>query len=134
MSEELLTFKILLLGYTGVGKASYIRRFIGDTFQDNSLTTIGLDTKIKFIKFKEKKIQLIICDSTGQERFKVLPKNISKGADGIIFLYAVDNKQSFSGIKGWINDIKEAIDIKKVELLIVGTKSDLPLEEREVDI
>ena len=36
MSEEYLTFKILLLGYSGVGKASYIRRFIGDDpFQDN---------------------------------------------------------------------------------------------------
>ena len=43
--EEFLTFKILLLGDTEVGKTSYILRFCDDKFKENSLTTIGLDKR-----------------------------------------------------------------------------------------
>ena len=131
--EDFLTFKILLLGDSEVGKTSYILRFCDDKFQENSLTTIGLDTKTKFIKVNDKKIQLIIWDSAGQERFKSIAKNSFKGAHGLILMYAVNKKKSFRAIKEWINNIKEGIDIKKVGLIIVGNKIDLPLEEREVN-
>ena len=137
MSEELnekyLTFKILLLGDTEVGKTSYILRFCEDQFPEVSITTIGLDTKTKFIKVNDKKIQLVIWDSAGQERFKSIAKNSYKGAHGIILMYAVNNLKSFKAIKEWINNIKEGIDIKRVGLLIVGNKIDLPREERKVD-
>ena len=131
--EEILSFKILLLGDTEVGKTSYILRFCDDKFSENSLTTIGLDTKTKYIKVNDKKIQLIIWDSAGQERFKSIAKNSFKGAHGLILMYAVNKKKTFRAIKEWLNNIKEGIDIKKVGLLIVGNKIDLPLEEREVD-
>ena len=131
--EEILSFKILLLGDTEVGKTSYILRFCDDKFSENSLTTIGLDTKTKYIKVNDKKIQLIIWDSAGQERFKSIAKNTFKGAHGLILMYAVNKKKTFRAIKEWLNNIKEGIDIKKVGLLIVGNKIDLPLEEREVD-
>ena len=131
--EEYLTFKILLLGDTEVGKTSYILRFCDDKFQDNSLTTIGLDTKTKYLKVKDKKIQLVIWDSAGQERFKSIAKNSFKGAHGLILMYAVNKKKSFRAIKEWINNIKEGIDIKKVGIIIVGNKIDLPLEQREVN-
>ena len=132
-NEKSLTFKILLLGDTEVGKTSYILRFCDDQFPEVSITTIGLDTKTKFIKINDKKIQLVIWDSAGQERFKSIAKNSYKGAHGIILMYAVNNIKSFKAIKEWINNIKEGIDIKKVGLLIVGNKIDLPLEERKVD-
>ena len=131
--EEILSFKILLLGDTEVGKTSYILRFCDDKFSENSLTTIGLDTKTKYIKVNDKKIQLIIWDSAGQERFNSIAKNTFKGAHGLILMYAVNKKKTFRAIKEWLNNIKEGIDIKKVGLLIVGNKIDLPLEEREVD-
>ena len=131
--EEFLTFKILLLGDTEVGKTSYILRFCDDKFKENSLTTIGLDTKTKFIKVNDKKIQLVIWDSAGQERFKSIAKNSFKGAHGLILMYAVNKKKTFRAIKEWLNNIKEGIDINKVGILIVGNKIDLPLEEREVD-
>ena len=132
-NEKYLTFKILLLGNTEVGKTSFILRFCDDTFSEVSITTIGLDTKTKFIKVNDKKIQLVIWDSAGQERFKSICKNSYKGAHGIILMYAINDLQSFKAIKEWINNIKEGIDINKVGLLIVGNKIDLPPEERKVD-
>ena len=84
--EENITFKILLVGDSEVGKTSFILRFCEDTFKEDSLATIGLDTKTKFLKRNDKKIQLIIWDTAGQERFKSLAKNIFKGAQGILLM------------------------------------------------
>ena len=131
--EEVITFKILLLGDSEVGKSSFILRFCEDTFREDSLTTIGLDTKTKFIKRNNKKIQLVIWDSAGQERFKAIAKNTLKGAHGILLMYAINNKSSFRAIKDWINSIKESVDINKTGLIVIGNKIDLPPEQRIID-
>ena len=131
--EEYITFKILLLGDSEVGKTSIILRFCEDKFEESSITTIGLDTKTKFLKVNDKKIQLIIWDSAGQERFKSIAKNSYKGAHGIILVYAINKYKSFKAIKEWINNIKEGIDITKVGLIIVGNKNDLPQEQRDIE-
>ena len=131
--EEITAFKILLLGDSQVGKTSFILRFCDDKFQEESLTTIGLDTKNKFIKIKDKKIQLNIWDTAGEERFRSIAKNSFKGAHGILLMYGIDDKKSFRAIKDWINSIKESIDINKIGLVVVGNKCYINEEQKEVD-
>ena len=131
--EEILSFKILLLGDSTVGKTAFILRFCEDKFEEDSLTTIGLDQKNKFVKRGDKKLELHIWDTAGQERFRSIAKNCYKGADGILLMYDISKYETFKHIKTWINNIKEAIDIDKVALLVVGNKCDLPDEEKNVD-
>ena len=132
-SETIISYKILILGDTEVGKTSFILRFCDNTFPEESITTIGIDTKTKFIKFEEKKIQLVIWLTAGQERFRSIPKNTIKGADGILIMYAVDNKKSFDAIKKWINNIKDCLNIDKIGLIVTGNKCDVPESEVQVD-
>ena len=131
--EDIISFKLLLLGDSTVGKTAFILRFCDDKFEDDSLTTIGLDQKNKFVKRGDKRIELHIWDTAGQERFRAIAKNLYKGADGIILMYDISNNNSFQNIKRWITSIKEAVDITKIALIIVGNKCDLPDGERVVD-
>ena len=55
MSKDMIIFKIMLLGDSSVGKTAFILRFCDGKFEDDILTTIGLDTKTKFVSHKEKK-------------------------------------------------------------------------------
>ena len=132
-TAEITIFKILILGDSEVGKTSFILRFCENKFPEDSLTTIGIDTKTKFIKRNDKKIQLVIWDTAGQERFKSIGKNALKGADGVLLMYAINKKNSFKAMKDWINSIKESLNIDKHGFIIIGNKCDLPEEEREVD-
>ena len=131
----MITFKIILLGDSSVGKTAFIIRFCDGTFEDDALTTIGLDRKVKFISHKEKKIQLEIWDTAGQERFRSIAKSSYKGADGILLMYDITKKDTFKHIKSWIKDIQanlgDAMD--KIALIVIGNKSDLPQSEKEVD-
>ena len=122
---EELSFKILLLGESQVGKTSFINRYINDKF-DNTLLTMGIDSSLKTLKRNNKTVYLKIYDTAGQERFRSIVQNFYKGADGIILIYDVTNLASFKAIKNWVEGIKDNIDINEIGLVIVGNKIDLP--------
>ena len=92
---------------------------------------IFIDTKTKFIKRKDKKIELQIWDTAGQERFRALSKNCTNQMDGIILVFDMSNKTSFKSIKMWYNNLKETVDFKKVGVILVGNKCDI--ENPQVD-
>ncbi len=125
-NQDALTFKIILLGDSSVGKTSLILRFCDDKFMEIGTSTIGVDTKTKDIRHNGKKIELDIWDTAGQERFRSLAKNSCQGADGIILVYDISQKKTFINIKHWYDNIKNNIDISKVAIILVGNKSDLP--------
>ena len=130
-NQNVLSYKVIFLGDTAVGKTSLIFRFCEDKYDEAFTATIGIDIKTKNYIYQDKKIELDIWDSAGQERYKSLAKNSFQGADGIILVYDLSNKKTFQNIKVWYNHIKDMIDINKVAIIIVGNKSDLP--EREVN-
>ena len=129
--EEVILYKILILGDSSVGKTSLLLQFCDDKFDPETLTTVGIDYKKKFIMRHGKKIQLQICDTAGQERFRSIAKNYFKNCDGIIIVYDISNFKSFENIKIWLDSIKENIDMDKIGLVVVGNKIDL-VEKREV--
>ena len=133
-NQDILSYKIILLGDTTVGKTSLIVRYCDSKFNENCLSTIGVDTKTKYVKYNDKKIELEIWDTAGQEKYKSLAKNCYKGADGIILIYDITQKKTFHNIKNWYNDIKDSINISKVAIIIVGNKSDLPNVEVNKEI
>ena len=53
-NNDLLPIKIILLGDTGVGKSSIIKRYIEDSFEENLSSTIGSNFLEKIVKIKEK--------------------------------------------------------------------------------
>ena len=131
--QDIYTYKIILLGDSSVGKTSMIIRFCDDDFKGDGCATVGIDTKTKYLKRNGKKIELRIWDTAGQERFKSIAKNFFKSADGIFLVFDKGNKTSFKNIKNWYREIKEAVDLKQVSVMIVGNKSDLANQEVDME-
>ena len=131
--DDIMTFKILLLGNQEVGKTSFIIRFTEDKFNESLLSTIGVDIKNKEIKRKDKNILLKIFDTAGEERFKSISKNYFASADGVLLLYDISNENSFKSIKEWVENIKENVNLSEIGLIIVGNKCDIPEEEKVVN-
>ena len=98
---------LMALGNTAVGKTSFILRFTDNTFQEVYLSTIGLDFKTKIIKIKNKKYKIYFYDTSGQERYKALSRNMIKNADGFIVIYDITNTSSFDSIPEWIQNIRD---------------------------
>ena len=123
-------YTIIFLGDTQVGKTSTFLQYTDNVYSDSGLTTIGIESKVRKITFKDKNDQehsfeVKIVDTSGQERFRTITSNYYKNADGVILMFDVTNKESFEHISNWCKEIKEKSK-KDIEILIVGNKIDLP--------
>ena len=124
-SEPSITFKILTIGESGVGKTCILRRFVENKFLKNHLATIGINFKTKTLNINNQEIKLKIWDTAGQERFRTITKTYYKGAHGIILTYDVTDQNSFKNIRNWIKQI-EANAQTSVKKVLVGNKCDKP--------
>ena len=124
--------QIIMIGESGVGKTSLIRRYTNNIFNSNHLETIGIEFYNKEEKIDNKIIQIKFWDTAGQEIFHSLTKNFYRKADGIIIVYDITNKESFESVQDWIKSIYDNIDTyKEIQMILVGNKIDLE-EMREI--
>ena len=126
--DKATKYNIVLLGDPDVGKTSIFTRLSKDKFSETYSTTVGCDMTTYYIKYKNKKYQLIFRDTSGQERFKAVTKNFLRNIDGVLFIFDITNKESFEGLKSWYDLFKEQNE--KVVGLLIGNKCD---NERKVD-
>ena len=127
INEPKHTFKILTLGESGVGKTCILRRFVENKFIKNHLATIGIDFRTKTIPINDYEVKLKIWDTAGEERFRNITNQYYKGADGIILVYDLNNKDTLTKIKDWMNQIHQNTS-NDIGLVLVGNKSDLKRE------
>mmetsp|Transcript_13303 Transcript_13303/g.26517 ORF Transcript_13303/g.26517 Transcript_13303/m.26517 type:complete len:204 (-) Transcript_13303:2385-2996(-) len=126
------TFKILLVGDSGVGKSSLLMRFATGEF-DELQATIGVDFKAKIITVNGKKTKLTIWDTAGQERFRTLTSSYYRGAQGIIYVFDVTRRETFESLADvWMNEVEMYSTVEDSIKMIVANKTDLE-ELREVD-
>ena len=124
MSKKEAKYKILILGDSKVGKSCFLTRYADKTFQEDYLSTIGMDYKIKNYELENGDIiKLYIWDTAGQDRFRSITSNYYKGADGIILIYDITKQETFNNVRNWITSIKEEAPAKVV-LILVGNKVD----------
>ena len=128
MSE--IDLKLLLVGDTSVGKTSILSKYIDDIFEENQISTIGVEYKVKSLIINGRKINLRIWDSSGQERFRSITQSFFRNAEGILYIFDLTEKKTFEGVKQWLIDSESYnLNIKKI---LVGNKVDL-VEKRKVE-
>ena len=133
MSENIEIFKIITLGDAGVGKSSIITRYTNGTFEVDTLPTVGLGFSFKEVTLKDGvKIKLKLIDTAGQEKYKSLAKSYYKNAQGVIFVFSYDNKESYDHIEEWFNNFNEQCENKaNIPRILIGNKCDL--ENKTID-
>ncbi|KAL1820274.1 hypothetical protein DCAR_0416599 [Daucus carota subsp. sativus] len=117
-------FKVLLIGDSGVGKSSILLSFTLNTFDDLN-PTIGVDFKVKYFQVGGKKIKLAIWDTAGQERFRTLTSSYYRGAQGIIMVYDVTRRDTFTNLSEvWSKEIELYSTNQDCIRMLVGNKVD----------
>jgi len=126
-------FKYILVGDTGVGKSCLLYQFSGKRFEENTLTTVGVDFHPCMVKVNGKRVKLQIWDTAGQEKFRTITRSYYRGVAGVILAYDITRRSSFEALRSWVDDIREQTANPNVAIMLVGCKNDLE-SKREVSI
>lgn len=119
-----LSFKILLIGDSGVGKSCLLVSFISNAVGDLA-PTIGVDFKIKTLTVSGKRLKLTIWDTAGQERFRTLTSSYYRGAQGIILVYDVTRRETFTNLSDvWAKEVELYSNNQDCVKMLVGNKVD----------
>uniref|UniRef100_A0A8C6SH27 small monomeric GTPase n=1 Tax=Neogobius melanostomus TaxID=47308 RepID=A0A8C6SH27_9GOBI len=129
--DVLTTLKILIIGESGVGKSSLLLRFTDDTFDPEQTATIGVDFKVKTISVDGNKAKLAIWDTAGQERFRTLTPSYYRGAQGVILVYDVTRRETFTKLENWLSELETYCTRNDLVKMLVGNKIDK--ENHELD-
>ena len=120
-----LSFKIIIVGPSAVGKTSLLNRFVNNKFALKYKLTIGVDFLTKTVEFQPSKfIKLHIWDIGGQERFKFLHRSFYEGAAGAVLAFDLSRQNTFSGMKTWLSEMRSLM-ANEIPKVIIGNKSDL---------
>ena len=121
--------KIILLGDSGVGKTSIIKRFINNTFNQDEKSSIGSKSNDKKVIINNITYKVVIWDTSGQEVYHSLTNLFIKGSNIVILVYSIESYESFENLKYWHECLKDKVDENSYILAVVANKSDLVDDE-----
>jgi len=123
-------FKIIVCGDPAVGKTSTILRFTDRAFKKVYVPTIGTNIVEKYIRVKNARIEFVLWDIAGQQKFAKVRKHFYTGADGELLIFDLTRPNTFNDISNWYQDITSTLN-RKLPGFILGNKSDL-VDQRAV--
>jgi Ras-related protein Rab-8A len=129
-SGDLVQLKLLLIGDSAVGKTSLLLRYVDDKFSPSFVATIGIDFKVKRIQIDGADVRLQLWDTAGQERFRTITTSYFRGAHGILVVFDMSMRASFTSVANWVAQLRDTVAAAEasgggVALVLVGTKADL---------
>ena len=124
-NDAVVHLKIIILGDSGTGKTTIIRRYIKGEFEPNIIATIVPLYSSKVLIINGTKYQFNIWDIPGQDRNPIITHTFVNDTHGIIYACEVNNKNSRENLKKWEQSIKNCISIEKIPRIIVENKCDL---------
>ena len=131
-SNNLVSYKIVILGQTSVGKSSIVTRFIHDRFGEFQESTIGAAFFSKVIENEGKSVKFDIWDTAGQERYRSLAPMYYRGAKFALVIMDITQGDSLISAKYWIEELQRNSD-NNSNVMLVGNKSDME-SKREISI
>ena len=85
-----LSFKVIIIGDSAVGKTSLSKRASKGYFTEDLSPTVGFDYNKVIVKYKNETIKLEIWDTCGQEAYRSLITGYFKNSYLAIIVYAIN--------------------------------------------
>lgn len=120
--------KITLVGDGTSGKTSLCTRLAQENFDKQYKQTVGLDFFLKRFSLPgNTNVTLQVWDIGGQQIGGKMLETYLYGANGILLVYDVTNRNSFENLQDWLEVIKATYAKSEIKpyMALIGNKKDL---------
>jgi small GTP-binding protein len=122
-----LVFKITIIGDSGVGKTSLIKKYTLGTFEKDYISTIGAQFSTYNEKINGDECKLIFWDIAGEDDFNFMRSTFYRASKAAIIVYSLEEndrgKESFNHIIDWYEDIIKYCG--EIPVVVFANKVDL---------
>ncbi|HEY2711725.1 MAG TPA: Rab family GTPase [Chthoniobacterales bacterium] len=115
--------KVCLLGTSGVGKTSLIKRFVDQSFSEKYLTTVGVTIEKKTVELDNNSVSLVIWDLAGDDDFQRMQTSYLRGTSG--YFLVVDGTRRVTLDQAMELQKRVADQLGSAPFLLLLNKSDL---------
>ena len=119
-----LSFKIIVIGDSSVGKSCLTMQAVRKNFVDLYQATLGFEFLTFNLRINKNVVKLQIWDTCGQEVYRSLISNFYRNCSLALIVYAINNRDSFMHAETWLNDLKNQSN-PNVRVFLIGNKRDL---------
>lgn len=128
-------YRIVIFGDSGVGKSSFMDKYIHNSELKTQMPTIGVDFGTKhIIGPNDKKIKIHLWDTSGQANFRNIARSYYSNVAGAILVFDKTNPDTFHNLPNWISDFDSINRNLDIPIIVIGTKTDLPttISDKEI--
>lgn len=118
------TYKCLILGDSGVGKSTFLRRHVTGEFRDEHVPTMGLQVYTLLLQTNYQDLALELWDVAGDERHGGLLNGYFFFAKCAIILFDLNVARSAISVARWLRSLEEICGTQ-LPVVVCGNKSEL---------
>ena len=128
IEDERITFRVVVIGSSSVGKTSIINKFLHDKFNDKEPNTVGALYESFEDERNGQQMAIQIWDTAGEERFRSVVPIYFRNSTGAVLVFDQTRKETFERLTDWIRLYKET-NGEEALFFVAANKSDLMREE-----
>ncbi len=121
-------FKIVSAGMGGVGKTTFLLRYMNQRFIEDQQMTIGVQFHMKTLQHDGANVNLALWDLGGQERFRFMQGTYMRGAAAALVFFDISVLITLYKLDEWIKLIRDST-MPDIPILLIGTKADIATKE-----
>ena len=122
--NQVPVMKCFFSGEGGVGKTTFVERFVTGIFNPNMIMTIGVNHSVKTMQTTDgRDVTLQIWDLGGEDRFRFVVQNYVKGSNAGVVAFDLTRMSSYINLENWLEVIREVIP--NTPIFLLGMKKDL---------
>ena len=128
MNQNATDIKIIIIGCSGVGKTSYVQRWIKGYFEAVYKPTVVSDFQYKIMEWRGKIYRILLWDIGGQDKTPSMAKIFTRDSHGCIVINDISKKDNFNETMKWkkvVYDESAFIDGDKLPFILIQNKIDL---------
>ncbi|MFX0100033.1 MAG: Rab family GTPase [Candidatus Hodarchaeota archaeon] len=126
------TWKIVTGGAGGVGKTTFLHKYLTGEFLPDTKLTVGVQFHSQVIERFENRVGLVLWDLGGQERFRFVQGRYIKGAVAALVFFDLSRYATLTQVPNWVEMIRENSS-PLIPIILIGNKADL-VDDEEIEL